>query len=254
MITPKLKFKKISLEENINIILTAYLNKNSKALDIHNLLDEYFPELHNIHKNITKEEISTTIKNIVSNYYTSNSQNIEEACQQYQKIWNKYNDTYFAKLSNYLNTKWPNDLKEIICYVGMLPFFPRNLDNYTFYINPHLNEENLIEACAHETLHFLWLKKWLEIYPETVKEEFESPHLPWLYSEMVTAPILNNTEFQKIFKFHEKGYSYFCTLYNDKILVMDKITEIFNSENSIEDKMKTGYKYLKNINFKEKDK
>mgnify|MGYP006956014415 CR=1 FL=1 len=252
MIIPKLKFKKISLEENINIILTAYLSKNSKALDIHNLLEEYFPELHNIHKNIAKEEISPTIKNIVSNYYTSNSQNIEEACQQYQKIWNKYNDTYFAKLSNYLNTKWPNDSKEIICYVGMLPFFPRNIDNYTFYINPHLNEENLIEACTHETLHFLWFKKWLEIYPETVKEEFESPHLPWLYSEMVTAPILNNTEFQKIFKFQEKGYSYFYTLYNDKILVMDKITEIFNSENSIEDKIKTGYKYLKNINFKER--
>lgn len=39
----------------------------------------------------------------------------------------------------------------------MLPFFPRDIDNYTFYINPHLNEEKLTEACAHETLHFYGL-------------------------------------------------------------------------------------------------
>lgn len=254
MVIPKLKFEKISLEENISIILNAYLNKSDKTLDIHNLLEEYFPELQDIHKIISKKDISTIIKTIVSNYYTSNSQNIDNMCLKYQDIWNKYNDAYFTNLSKYLNKKWPNDLKEIVCYVGMLPFFPRNLDKQTFYINPHLNEKNLTKACAHETLHFLWFKKWQELYPETLKEEFESPHLPWLYSEIVTSPILNNTEFQKIFEFQEKGYSYLSTLYDGKKLVMDKINKIFNSQNNIEDKIKNGYKYLKNINFTEKDK
>ena len=247
MMTPKIKFKKMTLEQNINIITEAYLNTEEKTLDIHNLLEEYFPELCDIHKSNSKNEISTKIKSIVTNYYTTNSHNIDNACLKYQNIWNKYNDVYFTKLSKYLNKKWPNDLIEITCYVGMIPFFPRNINNNTFYINPHLNEEALTQACAHETLHFLWFQKWNELYPETIITELESPHLPWLYSEIVTSPILNNTEFQKIFKFHENSYPYFYILYDGNKLVIDKITEIYNSQNSIETKITAGYEYLKNI-------
>ena len=254
MIIPKLKFKKISLEENINIILTAYLSKNSKALDIHNLLEEYFPELHNIHKNIAKEEISPTIKNIVSNYYTSNSQNIKEACKKYSNIWTKYNNIYFQKLSNYLNIKWPENINEITCYVGMLPFFPRDIDNYIFYINPHLNEEKLTEVCAHETLHFLWFTKWKTLYPKISKAEYESPFLAWQYSEMVTDPILNNSEFQTIFNFTEKSYPEFYKLQKNGKFVMEELKNIYSASTNIEDKIMTGYEYLKNLNFKEEEK
>lgn len=254
MTIPKIKFKKMTLEQNINIIIDAFLNNREKTLDIHNLLMQYFPELCDIHKNISKEEISQKIKIIVTNYYTSNSQNIENACLEYTKTWNKYNDIYFKKLSNYLNINWPININEITCYVGMLPFFPRDIDNYTFYINPHLNEEKLTEVCAHETLHFLWFTKWKTLYPEIPKAEYESPYLAWQYSEMVTDPILNNTDFQAIFDFTEKSYPEFYKLQKNGKLVMEELKKIYSASTNIEDKITTGYEYLKNLNFKEMEK
>lgn len=250
---PKIIFKPITLEENIKIIQNFYFGEGEKS-EIHNLLCEYFPELHDIHKNISKEEISTKISAIITNYYTSNSQNIREACKKYSAIWNKYNDTYFKKLADYLNINWPININEITCYVGMLPFFPRDIDNYTFYINPHLNEEKLTEVCAHETLHFLWFTKWKTLYPEIPKAEYESPYLAWQYSEMVTDPILNNTDFQAIFDFTEKSYPEFYKLQKNGKLVMEELKKIYSASTNIEDKITTGYEYLKNLNFKEMEK
>ena len=250
---PKIIFKPITLEENIKIIQNFYFEEDKKS-DFHNLLCEYFPELHDIHKNISKEEISTKISAIITNYYTSNSQNIKEACKKYSAIWNKYNDTYFKKLADYLNINWPININEITCYIGMLPFFPRDIDNSTFYINPHLNEEKLTEVCAHETLHFLWFTKWKTLYPEIPKAEYESPFLAWQYSEMVTDPILNNTDFQAIFDFTEKSYPEFYKLQKNGKLVMEELKKIYSASTKIEDKITTGYEYLKNLNFKEMEK
>lgn len=250
---PKIIFKPITLEENIKIIQNFYFEEDKKS-DFHNLLCEYFPELHDIHKNFSKEEISTKISAIITNYYTSNSQNIKEACKKYSAIWNKYNDTYFKKLADYLNINWPININEITCYIGMLPFFPRDIDNSTFYINPHLNEEKLTEVCAHETLHFLWFTKWKTLYPEIPKAEYESPFLAWQYSEMVTDPILNNTDFQAIFDFTEKSYPEFYKLQKNGKLVMEELKKIYSAITKIEDKITTGYEYLKNLNFKEMEK
>lgn len=250
---PKIIFKPITLEENIKIIQNFYFEEDEKS-EIHNLLCEYFPELQDIHKNISKKEISTKISAIITNYYTSNSQNIKEACKKYSAIWSKYNDIYFKKLANYLNINWPININEITCYVGMLPFFPRDIDNHSFYINPHLNEEKLTEVCAHETLHFLWFIKWKTLYPEIPKAEYESPYLAWQYSEMVTDPILNNTDFQAIFNFTEKSYPEFYKLQKNGKHVMEELKKIYNSSTSIEDKIMTGYEYLKNLNFKEMEK
>ena len=94
---PKILFKPITLEENIKIIQNFYFEEDKKS-DFHNLLCEYFPELHDIHKNFSKEEISTKISAIITNYYTSNSQNIKEACKKYSDIWSKYNNIYFIDL------------------------------------------------------------------------------------------------------------------------------------------------------------
>lgn len=51
---PKIIFKPITLEENIKIIQNFYYEEGEKS-EIHNLLCKYFPELQDIHKNISKK-------------------------------------------------------------------------------------------------------------------------------------------------------------------------------------------------------
>mgnify|MGYP000729010373 CR=1 FL=1 len=65
---PKLKFRKMSLEENIELIKWAYY-ENDDLFNIHNFTIKYFPELENLDKNLSKEEINKIIERIVKESY-----------------------------------------------------------------------------------------------------------------------------------------------------------------------------------------
>lgn len=125
---------------------------------------------------------------------------------------------------------FPNNIKEINASVGLIPVFPRYLDDFSFSISTGVDDWKLIETVAHETLHFLWFEKWKKMYPETPRRRFDSPYLEWKYSEMVTDPILNNKPFNELFD-------------NDD-LVMDKLRKIYSTDDSIEDKIENGFVYI----------
>ena len=63
-----------------------------------------------------------------------------------------------------MKIEWPNNLKEISATVGLIPVFPRYLDNFSFSIGTGVDDSKLLEVCAHETLHFYGLKN--EINPK----------------------------------------------------------------------------------------
>ena len=143
--------------------------------------------------------------------------------------------------------KWPNELDVIDAKVGLIPVFPRYLDTFSFSVSTGLNDFQLTEICAHETLHFLWFEKWKKIYPETPRREYDSPYITWQYSEMVTDPILNNKPFSDIFDFQEHGYNSFYEMYDGEELVMDNLRKIYGESISVEQKIDKGFKYIKNI-------
>ncbi len=152
-----------------------------------------------------------------------------------------------------MNIKWPNNLKEISATVGLIPVFPRYLDNFSFSIGTGVDNSKLLEVCAHETLHFLWFEKWKQIHPETPRREYDSPYLVWQYSEMVTDPILNNKPFSTMFEFDERGYDSFYELEDDSSKVMDKLRNIYSKNISIEEKMNDGFNYINRVLNKDKD-
>lgn len=240
---PKLKFRKMSLQENIDLIKWAYY-ENDDLFNIHNFTIKYFPKLDKLDKNFSKEEINQIIEKVVKENYENHKKQKEKEIQKYNSLWEKYNDIYFKTLSNYLNINWPNNIDIIEAKVGIIPVFPRYLDSFSFSVTIKMTEKQLIETCAHESLHFLWLEKWKSLYPKTPREEFESPHITWQYSEMVTDPILNNKPFSEIFDFCEKGYSSFYEMYDGKTLVMNNLRKIYSEDISVNDKIKKGFEYI----------
>ena len=243
---PKINFKIMSLEDNIDLVQWAFFEKDN-SLDIYSYTINYFPELKNINlQNYSKKEINFLIKKIVSNNYHQKLNEIKKAVDKYDKVWQKYNNDYFKALTSYLNIQFPPSIEIITAYVGLIPIFPRYLDTFSFAISKDVNEKTLIETCAHESCHFLWFIKWKEIYPLSKKEEFESPHLTWKYSEMVIDSLLNSKEINKILKISAKAYDSFYKLKDGNSLVMDRIKQIYNSDDLIEDKIQNGYIYLKN--------
>ena len=246
MKNPKLKFRKMSLQENIELIKWAYY-ENDDLFNIHNFTIKYFPKLENLDKNLSKEKINQIIENVVRESYEKYQNEIEKEIQRYNAIWQPYNDLYFKMLSNYLNISWPNNIDIVEGRIGLIPVFPRYLDSFSFSVSINMSDQQLIETCAHETLHFLWFEKWKTIYPETPRAEFESPYIVWQYSEMVTDPILNNKPFSTIFDFQEKGYASFYEMYDGKTLVMDKLRKIYGKNITTEEKIKNGFDYITKV-------
>lgn len=240
---PIIKFKRMTLEENIEIVKWCYFDKKG-LLNLHDYTIQYFKELSNIDSKMSEEEINNEIERVVTKEYNNLLDKIDKDIEKYDNIWKEYNNKYFTKLSEYLNIEWPN-INTIECKVGLIPIFPRYLDDFSYSVSIDLKESDLIKISAHETLHFLWFTKWKGLYPKTKRKEFDSPNVIWQYSEMVTDPILNSKEFAEIFNniFVEKAYDNFYEINNNK--VMNELKQIYNLDISIEDKIKNGYEYVK---------
>lgn len=247
---PKLKFKKMTLKENIDTIKWAYY-EDTGVLSVHDFTIQYFPKLANLDKNLPKEEVYKIIECVVKEEYEKYEKRMEQEVIRYNNLWKKYNDIYFQELSNYLRVNWPVNLNIIEGKVGLIPVFPRYLDSFNFSISTGVEDDKLIEVCAHETLHFLWFEKWKNIHPETPRREYDSPFITWQYSEMVTDPILNNKPFSEIFPFQEYGYDSFYHMYDGEVLVMDHLRKIYSKEIEIEDKINKGFEYIKKVLEKE---
>ncbi len=239
---PKLKFKPLSLEDNIELIKWAFFSDNDN-LNIHDCTIDYFPEL----ANVSREEIDNKIEEIVTREYKKYSNKIKNDIKRYNDIWKKYNDIYFKMLSTYFECDWHVEVIE--CTVGLIPIFPRYLNDFSFSIGIGIDEVNLVNIVSHETLHFMWFQKWEKIHPETPRIEYDAPYLVWKYSEMVTDPILNNKPFIDLFNglFVEHGYDSFYDLYDGDNLVMDKLRAIYSKDIPIDDKINKGFDYIKKI-------
>lgn len=252
MTLPKIMFKEMTLQENIDVIKWAYFENNG-ALSVHDFTIKYFPQLANLNTNLSRNESYKVIEEIVTNDYNKYKDRIKSETERYNALWGQYNNSYFKALSSYLNIKWSNNLKEISATVGLIPVFPRYLDDFSFSICTGVDDSKLLEVCAHETLHFLWFEKWKQIHPETPRREYDSPYLVWQYSEMVTDPILNNKPFSTMFEFDERGYDSFYELEDDSSKVMDKLRNIYSKDISIEEKMNDGFNYINRVLNKDKD-
>ena len=244
MFLPKIKFREMTVEENIETIKWAYYENNGD-LSVHDYTIEYFPELAVFDANTPKEIVYKKIEEVVANEYSQYEERIKNETKRYNTIWKKYNDEYFLLLSNFLNVKWP-EIKIIEGRVGLIPVFPRYLDECSFSVGAGFQDWFLIKTTAHESLHFIWFQKWKEMHPEIPRREYDSPYISWKYSEMVTDPILNNKPFCNLFGniFIEKGYDSFYEIKDGDNLVMDVLRDIYSKDISIEEKINQGFEYI----------
>lgn len=239
---PKVEFKPMSLEDNIEIVKWCYHDENEDGLlSLHELTLNLFPELKNISENVN---IDKYIEEFVTKKYSEKFDIIKTSVSDYQKFWDKYNDDFFRELSSYLNIEWPKDKDIVTATIGIIPVSPRNLKEFSFSTHEDMNEDYLVETCAHECCHFLWFEKWKELYPDYKEEEFETPHIIWEYSEAVVDPILNSEGFVSLFN-KKTRYAYDSFYENDNM--MERLFDIYNKDEPIEEKIKSGFKYIKDM-------
>lgn len=239
----KVVFKKMSLEDNINFIKDCFYDTDDELLSTHTFAVNLFPELKNIQDSMSLQEKDLLIQEIVIKYYNNNSLNIDNDIERYNNIWDKYNDDFFIKLTNFFNMDWPEEHNIIEANVGIIPVCPRYLEDFSFSVHDGINNEQLIETCAHELCHFLWFQKWKKLYPECSSEEYESPYVVWQYSEAVVDPVLEASGIKELINSDNNiSYDIFYENYDN---LMDKLFDIYNDDIDIDIRIQEGFNIYK---------
>lgn len=80
---PQIKFREMSLQENIDIIKWTFYNGNG-PLSVHNYTIEYFKELSSFSNKTKKEEVYKKIEEVVTKEYNKYKDDIKKSCQKIQ--------------------------------------------------------------------------------------------------------------------------------------------------------------------------
>ena len=101
MIIPKVIFKKMDLNKNINRVIDCFY-ENDESLNIHDDTLDYYPSLLSLKMDDNEEVVTKRIKEVVTDTFNNNYKDLENYIKKYNEIWEKYNDKYIDILSNYL--------------------------------------------------------------------------------------------------------------------------------------------------------
>ena len=72
----------------------------------------------------------------------------------------------------------------------------RNWDSWSFCVTHDRNDT--ISIITHEISHFLYFKKFKEIFPKISRKNYEAPRKEWLLSELVAVIISHDPRILKI--------------------------------------------------------
>lgn len=159
---------------------------------------------------------------------------------QYQNLWNQYNDQYIKIMEDYFGVKINNDVN---AYLGLLPVCPRFIKELMFYYDK-CDNIRFIDICMHELCHFYFFELCKRLFKDWTYDDFNNPSLLWYLSEISIDAILNREEVQKIFRHQFRCYDNFYNIYINGECIVDIIKNIFDN-NDMEVAIKECLQFLK---------
>lgn len=208
MFIPKVKFKSPTVNREAEM-LVYFCRPRKTGWDWSDVIYRNHPELEKMLKGKKSNKFYDSTYKYADDFIKKNKKELNIKVKKYQKEWDKINDRYLKILCKHFETTCPKDIKNMTAYVSIIPIFPRFLDEWGFNVS-FQNPKSMTPISMHEILHFLYFKKWMEVFPKTKRKELDSPYLAWRLSEILCPIILNNhKDIQKLFKHKHGHYSEF---------------------------------------------
>lgn len=175
------------------------------------------PELKSVLHLKTKKEQRSAITAYVAQYRKRHHLRIQKRLEQYRESWKRRERPMLLELSRIIETDWPKQRKTITAHLSINPICPRFLDSWSFSLSIFPKKiSQAMTIMAHEICHFLYFKKWLEVFPKSNPRTFESPHIVWHLSELIAPIIINDPGIERILKRRENAYAGF---YNEHLAI-----------------------------------
>ncbi len=241
-----IKFQNSGFAHSINSIME--FQKDDTSPYWNDALFYFFPKLQKeVAYSLPLDKRKAYITAILEETYLENEHLINEKVKQYQALWLQYRQQITDAFSYAFATDCSEVFNDIICNVTLNPVGPRYLrERYfdLFYLN---SAQGALGMSMHELIHYVWFKVWNQLFGDSY-DEYETPSLKWILSELVVESIMDDERLCSINPYYprEHGgciYSYFYTMVLDGIPITETVRKLYK-ELDIHDFMKESYRYL----------
>ena len=110
---------------------------------------------------------------------------------------------------------------------------PYNYEEFSFDLNYRKAEDELVESCIHEMIHFYWFMKWSLTFEDDDIKNREWEHMRWLFSEIAIDAIMNETALCRYVVKERPSYRYFYDIIIGDKSMMDYFRELFRQNNIV---------------------
>lgn len=167
---------------------------------------------------------------------------IQKKIIKYNERWELYKPQIVEALEEAFEINLDNKFNSMVGYISFNPISPRYLDNESFDIFYLNSEKGALGLSLHEIIHLVWFYVWNNHFNDNY-EEYETPNLKWILSEMVVEPIMRDERLKSINPYFDGGgcvYPYFYTLKIEDKPILDILYDMYKTM-SIIDFMEKSY-------------
>jgi hypothetical protein len=193
-------------------------------------------------------ELNRNIDEFIINTQKNKEKLMLENIPKYLKYWDTKSESFFKLLESVINSKFSQ--KEFTAYLSLDPTCPRYLNKNAFNVFYHTSADELLLTITHELTHFLYFKKFKELFSDVPERHYDYPHVEWILSEILVSIILKDLRFDGFFKIKPGSYPVF---YQSKIgsktimkFFEDKYKQMVEKDKKkFDDYLKWAYDYAK---------
>lgn len=186
------------------------------------------------------------LEEVLEKVYSDLEDTLNEKAARYTEHWENCREQITSALSEAFAIDCSGLFNDMRCNISMNPIEPRFLEEHTFDVFYQNSERGAIGTAIHEMIHFVWFYVWNKTFGDSY-DEYESPSMKWILSEMVVESIMKDPRLRSInpyFPREEGGciYPYFFDMKVDDKLILETLDEMYHSQKII-DFMKNSYEY-----------
>jgi hypothetical protein len=189
------------------------------------------------------EEKKKYLKDALQFIYKENLQLMQEKVQRYNNYWVKNRHVIVEAFEEAFKMELKDELNDIVGNIALNPVCPRYLESNTFDVFYLNSEKGALGMALHEIVHFVWFKVWNQYFKDDWCD-YETPHLKWIFSEMIPDIIMRDERLRARNPYFDDGcvYDYFYKISIDGEVILNTLYNMFQNM-PIEQFMVEGYRY-----------
>ncbi len=185
------------------------------------------------------------LRGVLSEAYRALEPELAEKRAAYQAHWEENRRAVEEALGDVFRMSLADRFQNIRAHITLNPVCPRFLEERRFDLFYRNSPRGALGMALHEVVHFLWFDRWSALFHDS-PEEYETPHLKWLLSEMAVKAILGEPRLAARNPYYPDGcvYEYFDAMTAGGRPVLEVMEALYAAE-GVDGLMKEGFRYCR---------